>query len=359
MGRARVSGGGLRSSPTLHVLDRLPEGLLELDARQLHTRLPGPTLIHLPGRRERPLFVSVLLHGNETSGWDAMREVLTAYGERELPRALSLFIGNIAAARAGRRHLDHQIDFNRAWNAGDTPEHATMAAVVAEMRRREVEFSIDIHNNTGHNPHYGCVNSTDPRYLQLARLFSRLIVYFRQPDSVQSMAFAALCPAVTVECGRADMRGGADHAAEFVRAVLNLSALPSHPIAAHDIDVFHTVATVRVHPDCRFTYGEAACDLRFEATLDRINFAEIAAGTPIATVPGNFDSPLVVTNEAGDVVTDDYVEVTNGTVRFRRATIPAMITLDEEVIRQDCVCYLMERYPWQHASGRDAAPARV
>ena len=108
MGLARVSGAGAQSTPTLHVLDRLPKGLLELDAYMLHTRLPGPTLIHLPGRRERPLFVSVLLHGNETSGWDAMREVLTAYGDRELPRALSLFIGNVEAASAGRRHLDHR-----------------------------------------------------------------------------------------------------------------------------------------------------------------------------------------------------------------------------------------------------------
>lgn len=348
MGSARVSGA---TAAPLHVLDHLPAGLLELEARELHTRLPGPTLIHLPGRRERPLFVSVLLHGNETSGWEAMREVLGSFAGRELPRALSLFIGNVAAAREGRRHLDHQIDFNRAWNDGDTPEHATMAAVLAEMRRREVELSIDIHNNTGLNPHYGCVNSTDPRFLQLARLFSRLIVFFRRPNSVQSMAFAALCPAVTVECGRADMNSGAEHAAEFVRAVLNLSELPRHPIAAHDIDVFHTVATVRVDPACDFGYGEAARDLRFEADLDRLNFAEVTAGTPIATLGREFDAPLVVTNEAGEVVTDEYFEVTDSVVRFRRTMIPAMITLDEEVIRQDCVCYLMEPYPWQNDRG--------
>lgn len=348
MGSARVSGA---AGAALHTLDHLPAGLLDLRAHELHTRLPGPTLIHLPGRRARPLFVSVLLHGNETSGWEAMREVLGSCAGRALPRALSLFIGNVEAARAGRRHLDHQIDFNRAWNDGDTPEHATMAAVLAEMRRRDVELSIDIHNNTGLNPHYGCVNSTAPDFLQLARLFSRLIVYFRRPDSVQSMAFSALCPAVTVECGRADTRAGAEHAAEFVRAVLNLSELPRHPIAAHDIDVFHTVATVRVHPACEFTYGEAACDLRFEADLDRLNFAEVAAGTPIATLGREFDEPLVVTNEAGEVVSGDYFDVTDSVVRFRRTIIPAMITLDEEVIRQDCVCYLMEPYPWQDAGG--------
>ena len=55
--------------PTLNILQQLPLGLLELEATQVHTLLGGPTLIHLPGEREAPLFVSVLLHGNETTGW--------------------------------------------------------------------------------------------------------------------------------------------------------------------------------------------------------------------------------------------------------------------------------------------------
>jgi len=344
------------TNPTLTLLNEIPTGLLDLPARDLHTLLPGPTLIHLAGRRPRPLFVSVLLHGNETSGWEAMRAVLREYAARELPRALSLFIGNIEAARDGRRHLDHQIDFNRAWNEGNTPEHRTMAAVVAEMRARRVELSIDIHNNTGHNPHYGCVNSTAEPYLQLARLFSRNIVYFLRPDSVQSMAFAQLCPAVTVECGRADASSGAEHAAEFVRAVLNLSAMPTHPIAPRDIDVFHTVATVKVNPTCRFTYGDEACDMRFEPELDHMNFAEVSPGTRIASLTEDFPDPLIVIDENGETVTERYFEVGRGAITFRRSTIPAMITLDLEVIRQDCLCYLMERFPWQN---QPAAPITV
>ena len=41
----------------------LPPGLLDADPRQLAELLGGPALIHLPGRRERPLFVSVLKCG--------------------------------------------------------------------------------------------------------------------------------------------------------------------------------------------------------------------------------------------------------------------------------------------------------
>ncbi len=331
----------------LRILESIPVGLLELEASQLHCLLDGPTLIHLQGRRSRPLFVSVLLHGNETSGWDALRRVLLQYHDRELPRALSLLIGNVDAAREAKRHLKHQLDFNRVWNGGESTAHKAMAFVVEQMRRREVAFSIDIHNNTGHNPHYACVNSLDERYLQLARLFSRNIVYFLQPDNVQSMAFAKLCPAVTVECGRVASGSGADHAAAFVQAVLNLSDLPRHPIAAHDIDVFHTVATVKVAPDCRFTFDGEDYDLRFGSDLDRLNFAEVAAGTLLATRRQGCDKPLIVTDEAGEEATNTYFQFDNERILFREQTIPVMITQDTEVIRQDCLCYLMERYPWQ------------
>ena len=51
------------------------------------------------------LFVSVLMHGNEPTGWEAVRRVLQRYmqgDEPQLPRALSLFIANTAAAAEGK-----------------------------------------------------------------------------------------------------------------------------------------------------------------------------------------------------------------------------------------------------------------
>ena len=102
----------------LTVLDTLPERFLDTPARELHRLLAGPTLIHLPGRRQPPLFISVLLHGNEDSGVVALQSVLRAYGQRLLPRALSILIGHVAAAREGLRRLDHQPDDNRVWPGG-------------------------------------------------------------------------------------------------------------------------------------------------------------------------------------------------------------------------------------------------
>jgi hypothetical protein len=96
-------------------------------------------------------------------------------------------------------------DFNRAWPGTTRPDSPTARLLrkVVEMARRERPFArIDIHNNTGHHPHYACVNSFAATHLHLARLFRRTVVYFERPLGVQSAALAKICPAVTVECGR-------------------------------------------------------------------------------------------------------------------------------------------------------------
>jgi len=71
------------------VLDHLPPGFMSASARTLHQVVPSPALIHLPGLQPRPVFVSVLLHGNEDAGLLALQSVLAKYQDRPLPRALS------------------------------------------------------------------------------------------------------------------------------------------------------------------------------------------------------------------------------------------------------------------------------
>ena len=326
--------------------DSLPLGLLELPAGRLHEVLPGPTLIHLPGRRPAPLFVSVLLHGNEDTGWLAAQSVLKKFHSAEVPRALSLFIGNLEAARAGLRRLDHQPDYNRVWPGGESTQNAEgeiMRQVVDEMRRRGAFASIDIHNNTGLNPHYACVNRLDPHFLHLATLFSRIVVYFIRPQGVQSAAFAEFCPAVTVECGKPGTPGSVEHAAAFIEDCLHLSEFPVHPVAPHDIDLFHTVATVKVPDEVSFDFGSADADIRFVPELDHYNFRELTRGELLGYIAAGSQARLSVQDEQGEDVGARLFDYRAGEITLRQVLMPAMLTRDERVIRQDCLCYLMER----------------
>ena len=328
----------------LTILDEIPEGLLQVKACDLHDYLSGPTLIRLQGKRKDVLFVSVLLHGNETTGWDAIRELLTDVENGSLPRSLYIFIGNIAAAAEGLRVLDGQQDYNRIWKKDNESAEGKIAAEVIDIVTNTSLFAaVDIHNNTGLNPHYACINELTSPFLHLATLFSRTVVYFRRPDSVLSLALSELCPATTVECGKAEDQQGKEHAKEFINACLHLQDFPSHEVAEHDIDIFHTVATVKVPEEIDFGVEKPSAKLNFIGNMDRLNFQELAAGTILAHSQCENEACLQAINEDGDDVAEQYFSCEKGVLRFSVPLMPSMLTLDEQIIRQDCLCYLMER----------------
>lgn len=334
----------------LTIIDTLPIDLLDVDAHQLHEVLAGPTLIHLAGRRSPPLFVSALLHGNEDVGLKAIQQLLKDYADRELPRSLSIFIGNVEAARHGLRRLEHQPDYNRIWLdtlAGDTPEHQMVQKVKDEMRNRGVFASVDLHNNTGLNPHYACINRLDHRFFHIATLFNRTVVYFLRPDGVQSMAFAELCPAVTLECGQVGQLHGTKHAIDYLHACLQLSDIPTHPIAEHDIDLFHTVAVVKIPEDINFEFSAEpdSADICFASDIDHLNFRELPEGTMLGKVRPDCERPLDIHDENGRDVYDYFFRIFDNELQTARPIMPSMLTLNEKIIRQDCLCYLMERIP--------------
>ena len=330
------------------ILDVLPDRLLDQPATELHRLLDGPTLIHLPGRNPRPLVVSVLQHGNETSGWDAIRRLLKGrYARDPLPRSLLLLIGNVRAAARGMRHLADQPDFNRCWPGSRGPEtiwHRLFAELTRYIQRCEPFACIDIHNNTGQNPHYAAVNQIEAQRLHLASLFSKTVVYFTEPAGVQSMAFGRFAPAVTLECGLAAEQDGTDHAMTYLDRALNLDRLPDRAPEPDQLELFEMFATVKVAEGVDFDFQGQASELRFPMDLDRYNFREIARGTPLASYdPAMARVPLLAHGHDGRDLSSECFIVDDGQIKTRRPLMPAMLTTDEHIVRQDCLCYFMER----------------
>ena len=346
-----MTGTATERTVRLHHLDRLPDGFLDTPAAELHRLLPGPSLVHIPGERSAPLFVAVLQHGNEETGLAAVQRLLKDYGTRRLPRALSLFIGNVDAARHGRRRLDGQADYNRAWpgsELSDGPERHLLAEVLETMRARRPFASVDIHNTTGENPHYACVNQLDARSLQLARVFGRTVVYFTRPRGLQAQAFLAMCPAVMLECGRSGRPAGVAHARDYLERCLLLEALPERPPAVDDIDLFRSVAMVRVPDSVRFDVGppgagdDDSLDLHLVPEIDRFNFRELPAGTVFGQCrAGRW--PIRATAPAGQDVTAEFFECRGRELRLRRSVMPTLLTRDPRIVRQDCLCHLLQR----------------
>ncbi len=329
-----------------------PAALHACRAQELATLLTGPTLFDLPGGDGAPLFVSVLLHGNEDTGFEAIKAVLARHRDGGLPRPLLLFVGNVAAARAGLRTLPGQHDYNRVWpgtGLAHVPEAALMREVHDYVAARAPFASLDIHNNTGLNPHYGCVNRLDERYFHLARLFSRTVVYFTEPTGVQSMAMAALCPSVTVECGKAGVAANTAHAIEFVEACLHLHAFPEPPVAEHDLDLLRTGWVVRVPDGASLSFDGTPADFELRADLDHLNFSELPAGTPLGRLGRDRTHRLEVKDGGGGAI-DEVFDYHDGSITLARPAMPSMLTLDVNAVRLDCLGYLMQRI------GRDGRP---
>lgn len=324
----------------LTYLDVVPRDLLDCAPRDVSMVLDGPTLIHLPGRSERPLFVSILLHGNEITGLLAMQRILRYYRQQELPRSLSLFVGNVEAAGAGKRLIEGQPDYNRIWTSGEGAEHAMTREVLECMAALRPIACIDVHNNTGRNPMYTVVSRRTDAYLSLASRFSKTVVYATSPDTTCSAAFSSLCPAVAVESGLPGEPEGVDAVVRYISDTLELPDPLRH--VEFDIDLFQTVAVVKLEANC--TCGPVGDDVDFELdpSIERYNFKEISPGTRLGRLRANARDCIRV-QPFKAVTSESWLHVVDGELTVARTVMPAMLTSDPDVIKWDCLCYLMER----------------
>ena len=315
---------------------------MDISLAEILRVLPNPTLITIDGERSPPLFLSTLLHGNETASFEVLQALARRYADSRPPRKLLIFVGNVEAAASAVRLLPGQPDFNRIWAGGDSM-FVALADHVKQVARVAAPFaSIDIHNNTGLNPHYGCINVLRPSDLQLAAWFAPIAVYYRNPPTTQSMAFAEICPAITLECGRSGEASGVIEALRLIDRVMTAETIAIDPSLASTLRLYETVGRVLIDPACSFSFGEAQTELVLRADLEHLNFRDVSAGEQLGTC--SYPAiPLTVVDEQDRNLTAQFFAQRDGSIVLTRSVTPAMLTRDHAVIRQDCLGYLMIR----------------
>jgi hypothetical protein len=121
-----------RCEPAAH-LRWLPAGPHRLRARAAGpSRRPGAD--PRAGPSEPPVFVSVLLHGNETSGWEGVRRLLTRRRRCHAAAQPDSVHRQRRAAAAGVRTLPHQQDYNRIWRGAQGPRARWRARCLPSSR---------------------------------------------------------------------------------------------------------------------------------------------------------------------------------------------------------------------------------
>ena len=326
----------------LSIHDDAPRGLEDAETKALFDLLEGPSLIWLRGRAEPPLFVSTLLHGNETTSWTIARDLIRRARIGALARTVLLFVGNVAAARAGKRYLPEQLDYNRVWSGGDRPEHALAAEALEIVRAAAPYAVIDIHNNTGRNPLYSCVSRLEPSHLELAERFSPVAVYYTNPPSALSVACSAFAPAIAIECGQSNDPDGVRCALAAVNQTLASDVSRGDFGVAERLTIFHTLGRIVLEDGLTFSFDEAPADVHFPGDIEDRNFTLQAPGSLWAR-SGRKRSPLRVIDGRGIDLTDQFFQHENGETRLVASATPAMLSTNRENVRLDCFGYLMER----------------
>ena len=325
----------------LKYLTEIPSKIVNLEVTQVREAFEAPTLIELEGRRKKPLFLSFLLHGNETTSFYVLKKLQAYVAKNPLPRSLILFIGNVYAAEEAMRFLPEQKDYNRVWSGGAAKEH-DLAEEIKEFARKKAPLfaSIDIHNNTGANPFYACINHLKSPSVYLASLFTRTIVYFQSPRTAQSVAFSKICPSVTLECGQSGETAGIDKTYQYILDVMHMETL-DHKLKKGDVSIYETVGRIMINDHVDFDFSPIASELRFEEGFEKLNFTPLEEGSFFAHFNGT-ESPIKVFNDYGEDVFDDYFMLKNGELRIKQEVIPSMFTKNKQVILQDCLGYIMK-----------------
>jgi len=334
----------------LTILNKIPDTFLDINYSDIKNIFDRPTLIHLKGQKEPALFVSIMLHGNEFSGLQIIQEILKKYKETEgysLPRSIWLFVGNVEAASQGFRRLDNELDFNRAWPGTPEPDAPTaklIAEVMEKITQDELFAAIDLHNNTGKNPPYGCISVVNEKNKYLSSFFNHIAMVFHTPKGVSTIAFDDVCPAITLECSTPGNPLGIDKGVALIDDLMHMDHFPEKPLPSHDLQLVQTNAMLKIadNVDFGFEDEERVFDLTLVENFDRHNFTRLETSEVFAHT--TLEKPLIATADDGTDVTEELIQNNNGAISLKKPLMPAMITLDKKIIRQDCLCYLLEDY---------------
>ena len=332
-------------------LEEIPH-LLEGSDEDALVALEGkPALIRLPGLdAKRPTrLVVTLLHGNEDSGFRALRGLLREGVELRQPTWL--FIGNPRAATQdgwfAHRYLDDQEDFNRVW--GRTPRTTRMRRAAAELLDElsgvRLDAAIDLHNNTGDNPPYAIVPTpTDAAFDLAARVAPRVLLWRLRAHALME-DLQHQCPTAAVECGQSGRASSTAFARSALEAFL-AADLTNGPSRRPD-EIFDMLARVRVRAEVPFAFGgvlDERVDLVLRAGLDGANFGMLLAGTQIGRVHPGTDLPLEAIDMRGHDIAPRFFAVDGeGAIVVAEDLTPTMMTTTVTQARQDCLFYLSRR----------------
>jgi len=327
------------------VLNSIPEDFFTLHPSELVKIFDGPTLIHLDYGREETILISFMLHGNEHSGFYAVREYFDSLkrSEDRPSRNVSILVGNVRAAAQNERFLEGQKDLNRIWSDGDSLEEKWAQNIYQEMSQKKLFATLDLHNNTGKNPHYCAVTNLKTNTLRLASLFDGDVLYFTDPKEVFSNYFSRLCPCLTIEAGQSGDKEGIlkiISTIEKLNEIDDFDQLGEIPGLFKQKKLFESFGKIKIPDDASISFSDSKADFIFGPEIENWNFSSILPGS-IFGIVNNIKQHLLVFDSNNRSISGSYFKYIGNKIVSIEEFYPAMITTNSKIVQQDCLCYLL------------------
>ena len=248
-----------------------------------------------------------------------------------------MFVGNVHAAAQEMRHLPDEVDFNRIWQ--QQPWHSNLNEI---LEAYQPWCGIDIHNNSGPNPHYSVITDHRASTLALATLFSSKVIFTDHTLEILAHAVSFHCPALTIETGTVDDPTSEQRAYDFLERLNMIRRVPES--LQCDLESYATVGIVKVEHEngCLDNFP------RFDESLSKKSFTTLPAGSPfLNTLPSGWQ--VNVLDPAHDLdLTDDFLEFRDQSAFLKRDVVMSMFTHTPLLAIQDCVCYFLKTTSLAH-----------
>lgn len=332
--------------------DSIPDFFYKLNQENVLGYLDEMSLFFHKGAIDKTVVISTMLHGNETSGLYAIQKFLKAQEGKANRPSYAILLGNPRAFQSNKRLVGGQLDRNRIWELdGNHEDHALSRQVIERLINYPLVCAIDIHNNTGKNPYFCCVNRLDQKTLGMASLFDADALFFEDPATAFTTFMGRFCPSVTLECGMSGDELGILKAVKFIKEATHFALADHLDKLVFKKSVFKSFGKFKIPKETKISFispGQEISTLSnsqgvaFFSDLEKFNLKLVPEGTSLGFIHGSLNQVNIQSEFEEDLFSELFL-IEKQNLIVKNDFYAAMVTKDVEVAKADCFFYFLKK----------------
>ena len=289
--------------------------------------------------------VSVLIHGNEPSGFYAMCRYLHSAA---IPAVnLRFIVASVSAAKTAKwfsqRYIEGERDLNRCFALDDNQADTLRAQrIVKAIREVSPECVVDLHNTSGQGPAFAVALQKDLATRKLAGLWSDYLIHTGlRLGSLMEQEFD--CPTLTIECGGSD--DAKSHQIAY-QGICRLAISETLDECAFPAQVLSHPMRVELRPGMSLSYAnqrQHLTDVCIHQQVTQYNYDGVEQGDLLGWINGADLSVFRVRDEMGNDLHLDLFTLDNNQVRFNQSLHIFMATTSVKAASEDCLFYCVKK----------------